>query len=148
MAIRAVIDTSVWISAFLHPGGFPEQVISAWLDGRFEVVISSPIVEELEDVLSRPRLRTKYRISEEQVHCFLNLIVEAATPVSTTGHLTLCRDPRDDMLLETAEAGRATYVISRDEDVTRDLELTARLKERGIEPITIARFLALLDSLD
>jgi putative PIN family toxin of toxin-antitoxin system len=148
MAIRAVIDTSVWVSAFLHPGGFPDQVISAWLDDRFEVVVSSPILEELEDVLSRPRLRTRYGIGEEQVQRFLSLIVEAATPVSITGRLTLCRDPRDNMLLETAEVGRTTYVISRDEDITRDQELTAKLKERGTEPITVARFLTLLDSLD
>lgn len=148
MAIRAVIDTSVWVSAFLHPGGFPDQVVSAWLDGRFEVVISPPILEELEAVLGRPRLRVKYGFGEEQVQRFLSLIVEEATPVSVAGRLSLCRDPRDNMLLETAEIGRATYVISRDEDVTRDQELTVKLKERGIEPITVARFLILLDSLD
>ncbi|HET90779.1 MAG TPA: putative toxin-antitoxin system toxin component, PIN family, partial [Chloroflexi bacterium] len=130
------------------PGGCPAQIISAWLDERFEVVISPPILEELEDVLSRPRLRTKYEISEKQVQRFLSLIVEGGIPVSVTGRLALCRDLRDDMLLETAEIGGAAYVISRDEDITRDPELAARLKERGIEPITVARFLALLESLD
>jgi len=148
MAMRVVIDTNVWVSALLNPGGFLAQVISAWLDERFEVVISLPILEELEDVLSRPRLRTRYGIEEKQAQRFLSIIVEGAIPVSVTGRLALCRDPRDDMLLETAEVGGAAYIISRDEDITRDLELAARLKERGIEPITVARFLALLEVMD
>lgn len=147
MAMRVVIDTNVWVSAFLSPGGFPARIISAWLDERFEVVISPPILEEL-DVLSRPRLRTRYGIEEKQVQRFLSIIVEGAIPVSVTGHLALCRDPRDDMLLETAEVGEAAYIVSRDEDITRDLELAARLKEWGIEPITVACFLAFLESLN
>ena len=148
MTIRVVIDTNVWVSAFLHPGGFPDQVVSAWLDERFETVISLPILVELKDVLSRSRIRTRYEIRETQIRRFLNLIAEGAIPVNVTDHLALCRDPRDDMLVETAEAGGAAYIISRDEDITRDPELAARLKERGIEPITVARFLALLGSLD
>jgi putative PIN family toxin of toxin-antitoxin system len=146
--MRVVIDTSVWVSAFLSPAGFSAQILSAWLDERFEVVISPPILEELEDVLSRPRLCTKYEISEKQVERFLTPIVEGGIPVNVTGRLALCRDPRDDMLLETAEVGEAAYVISRDEDITRDPELAAKLKERGIEPITVARFLALLEASD
>jgi len=50
----------------------------------------------------------------------------------------------DDIILETAIQGGATYVVSRDEDVTRDLDLLDHLRERGIETITVQRFLVLL----
>jgi len=143
--MRVVIDTNVWVSAFLHPDGFPSRVVSAWLDGRFEVVISSDILEELEDVLNRPRLRTRY-VAEEQARRFLDLIAEGAIPVDVTERLALCRDPHDNMLVEAAEVGEAAYIVSRDEDITRDPELAAELKERGVEPITVSRFLALLES--
>ena len=57
----------------------------------------------------------------------------------------LCRDPDDDWVLETAVAGGATHVASRDEDVTRDLELQEKLGLRGIETIMVSRLLVLLD---
>jgi len=48
--------------------------------------------------------------------------------VSIEGRLKLCRDPRDDMILETAIVGKATHIVSRDEDLTRDLALARELE--------------------
>ncbi|MGQ0603582.1 MAG: PIN domain-containing protein [Anaerolineales bacterium] len=59
---------------------------------------------------------------------------------------SLCRDPDDDIVLETAVVGKATHVVSRDEDITRDTDLFAQLKQLGIEPITVARFLRKLEA--
>ena len=64
--------------------------------------------------------------------------------VPVFGELRLCRDPDDDVVLETAIQGNATYVVSRDEDMTRDLDLVDRLRERGIKTITVQRFLNFL----
>ena len=61
--------------------------------------------------------------------------------VLVSGDLSLCRDPDDDIILETALRGGATFVVSRDEDVTRDLDLISVLRERGIETITVQRLL-------
>ncbi len=61
--------------------------------------------------------------------------------VPVSGELKLCRDPDDDIILETAIRGNAAYVVSRDEDVTRDLDLIEHLRERGIATITVQRFI-------
>jgi rRNA-processing protein FCF1 len=45
------------------------------------------------------------------------------------------------VILETAIQGNATYVVSRDEDLTRDLDLKDRLREQGIETITVQHLL-------
>jgi predicted nucleic acid-binding protein len=58
----------------------------------------------------------------------------------------LSRDPDDDILLETALVGGAQYFVSRDDDVKRDQELLARLRERGVEVLSVAQFLDLLAS--
>jgi predicted nucleic acid-binding protein len=60
--------------------------------------------------------------------------------------LKLCRDPDDDLLLETAVRGGAEYAISRNEDVTRDADLTQKLGQYGVRTITVQRFLDLLQS--
>jgi len=61
--------------------------------------------------------------------------------VPVTGTLALCRDPDDDVLLETAINGRVVYIVSRDEDLTRDPALHETAALYGVQIVTIARFL-------
>ena len=142
MGIVALIDTNVWVSALINPRGFPAKIRDAWLAGRYKVIVSKPLLEELEDVLHRPRIQQRFGVTEAQAEELLLLITEKATPVEISGELHLCRDARDDMLLETAIVGRATYIVSRDEDITRDLDLVEQLEKRGIKTVTVSRFLA------
>jgi putative PIN family toxin of toxin-antitoxin system len=142
MAIVALIDTNVWVSALINPHGFPAKTRDAWLARKYKIVVSKPMLEELEDVLHRPRIQQRFGVTEAQAEELLLLITEKATPVEISGDLHLCRDPRDDMLLETAIVGGATHIVSRDEDITRDLELLAQLEKRGMRAVTVSRFLA------
>ena len=41
--MKAILDSSVLISAFLTRGGSPGEVLAAGLDGRFELVLSEPL---------------------------------------------------------------------------------------------------------
>lgn len=54
--IRAVVDTSVLVSAFIgRPDAAPARVIAAWRDGRVVFIGSPQLVRELDGVLARPR---------------------------------------------------------------------------------------------
>jgi len=53
-----VIDTNVWVSAFLNRKGFPARIKDAWIKGEFEVVLSFPLLQELSEVLHRPKSKT------------------------------------------------------------------------------------------
>jgi predicted nucleic acid-binding protein len=77
----------------------------------------------------------------EEIVAYLRLIAVLATPVTVTGALSLCRDPDDDAVLETALAGGATHVVSRDEDITRDTDLFRLLEQNQVRPATLNRFL-------
>jgi putative PIN family toxin of toxin-antitoxin system len=145
MGIVALIDTNVWVSALINPQGFPAKTRDAWLGRKYQIVVSKPLLEELEDVLHRPRIQQKFGVTEAQAEELLLLITEKATPVEISGELHMCRDPRDDILLETAIVGGATHVVSRDEDITRDQELLAQLKKRHIKAVTVNHFLAGLE---
>ena len=50
--LRVLVDTNVWVSAFLNPHGFPAQVLNALKEGRFKLILSEPLVNELLDVLT------------------------------------------------------------------------------------------------
>ena len=54
--MRAVIDTNIWLRALISPHATPAKVLEAYRAGRFIVVASLPLLEELEDVLCRPEI--------------------------------------------------------------------------------------------
>ncbi len=141
MSITAVIDTNVWVSAFLNPEGYPARLMRAGEEGRFHVVTSLPLVEELIEVLQRPRILKIRNSTAEQVRSYVKGIVGLAQVVSVDKVPRLCRDPDDDVLLQTAITGGATHIVSRDEDITRDLSLLEQLQARGIQAMTVNRFL-------
>ena len=137
MSVVVVIDTNIWVSAFLNPKGFPARLIQAGKTGGFSIVSSLPLLDELQEVLLRPRIMKIRSSTEIDVETFMASSAAVVQLVPVSGELNLCRDPDDDVILETAIQGNATYVVSRDEDLTRDLDLIDHLRERGIETITV-----------
>jgi putative PIN family toxin of toxin-antitoxin system len=143
--IAAVIDTNVWVSAFLNPSGFPARLIQAGKSGSFLIISSLPMLDELNEVLLRPRLMKIRQVTEDDVEAFVASVGAVVRLVPVRGDFKLCRDPDDDIILETAIQGGASYLISRDEDVTRDLDLITQLRQHGaIQTTTVQRFLNLL----
>jgi putative PIN family toxin of toxin-antitoxin system len=141
-----LLDTNIWVSAFINPHGFPARLKNAWVARQFDVVVSIPLLEEIADVLSRPRIQTKYSLSSEEIEQFLRLLQERAIHVIPTGELHLCRDPDDDLILETAVLGKAQYAVSRDDDLKGDDDLVAEMRSRGVEVLTVQHFLERLDA--
>ena len=144
MAVRAVIDTKVWISALINPSGYPATLRKTFEKGSFEVVISEPILQEISEVLSRPRIRDKYAIAAEDIEGLLILIEEKADQVLLQGSVTVCRDKDDDDVLETAITGNAEYIVSRDDDVKFDTRVSELLSRHGVSVLTVAKFLKLI----
>jgi uncharacterized protein len=54
--VRAVLDPNVLVSAAISPAGPPRQILTAWIDKRFELIASLALLDELADVLTRPKL--------------------------------------------------------------------------------------------
>jgi putative toxin-antitoxin system toxin component, PIN family len=143
---RTLVDTNVWVSALLNPYGFPARVLDALKADRFEPILSEALLEELLNVLSRPRLVRKYRLEPRDIAELAALLEEKAVKVEPRRALHLCRDPRDDVVLETALLGRADYAVSRDDDLKRDLELMRKMQERGVRVVSVRQFLSILEA--
>jgi putative PIN family toxin of toxin-antitoxin system len=112
--VRAVLDTNVVVSAALLPHSGPRQAFDRVLE-HGTILISSATVAELNDVLRRPRF-DKYLQEEERME-FLATLVREAELVDVTAVVTDCRDPKDNKFLELAVSGKATHVISGDDDL-------------------------------
>lgn len=141
----AFIDTNVWISSFMSVHGSPGRVLQAFLDERFVPVISIPAMNELRNVISRDVIRARIQFTDAMLETVLARLEEIAIEAQPPGTLRICRDPKDDIMLETAIAGDAQYIVSGDNDIKDDLNLIAHLHEHEIKVMTVAHFLALLD---
>lgn len=135
--MRAVLDPNILIAALLSRGGSPAKVVSRWLAGEFELVVSEALLAELERALSYPKLRARIGITEATEFVFLlresaSLAADPLTPAQRSA------DPGDDYLLALAESTSA-LLVSGDRHV---LDLQGQL------PIQTARaFLEALDKL-
>jgi putative PIN family toxin of toxin-antitoxin system len=77
----ALLDTNVWVSAFLKPTGPPGEIIAAWAHDKFNVVTSLSQLGEIADVLIRPRLVRRFRYPNRDAQRFVRLIAARATVV-------------------------------------------------------------------
>jgi len=116
----ALFDTNIWVSALLNPSGMPARLVERWIQGHLTVIISLSLLEELNDVLSRTRLKRKYKIRDDESSECLRLLAARTVLVPVNGRLAVCRDPDGNIVLETAIEGGAAYVVSRDDAVKRD----------------------------
>lgn len=116
-AIKAVIDTNIWVSSILNPFGFSARLRKSFEAGDFSVIISVPMLEELADVLNRPRIKDKFKIEEEDIARLLILLEDRAEGVRISENVTICRDKDDDIVIETAIKGKTSYLVTRDDDI-------------------------------
>ena len=72
---------------------------------------------------------------------FIRLIAARASVVETTGLLKICRDPDDDEILEAAIQGKAQYLVTRDDDLKRDLDLIKMARSSRVRVVSVRQFL-------
>ena len=141
-----VVDTNVWVSAFLNRNGFPARIKDAWVNGEFEIALSIQLLKEISEVLHRPRIKDKYGLNEDEINQFLELLLRRSVLIIINGEMKLCRDERDNMVLETAIVAGAEGLVSRDDDLKGDSDLIAQMGAHGVEVITVSHFLKRLES--
>ena len=132
--MRVVVDTNVLVAARLTENGVPGQVIKRWLVGQIEIVVSSLLLHELDDVLGRSKFRRW--LSQAEADAFIELLGDYAVfvddPEPEPG---LTRDPDDDYLVVLARAAGAVVLVSGDKDLVdlRDAKPIVRTPRQLIE---------------
>jgi uncharacterized protein len=115
--IRAVIDTSVLVSAFIgNQEASPGRVVDAWQDGRLSMIVSPQLLNELKDVLERPKF-TRWSSAGRgaaYVAGFGARSEHHSDPAAQGSHL---RDPKDEYLVALALAAGADALVSLDRDI-------------------------------
>ena len=130
MTRRVVLDTNIYISALLF-GGLPGSLLDLALLPAFTLVISSPILEELEE-----KLLVKFKLSAGDCVVIRAKLLRAAELVKPNLILgVIGDDPDDNRVLECAVASRAHFIVSGDRHL-----LTLK-SYAGIPILTVRQFL-------
>lgn len=111
---RVVFDANVVVSAALLRHSVPRQAFDRAI-AESDVLISLALVTELNDVLYRPKF-DRYVPIALRVE-FLAGFVTVGEWVEITEPVTVCRDPKDNHVLELAVNGGATHVVTGDDDL-------------------------------
>lgn len=107
--MRAVLDPNVLIASLLSRSGAPAQIVSRWLAGEFELVISEALLAELARALAYSKIRK--RVAEDEARAFVELLREAVRLADDPeGPAHRSADPGDNYLLALAQAERAVLV--------------------------------------
>lgn len=124
-----VLDSGIWISAFQF-GGTPQTVLDD-VFSRATIAICTQIVAEIRATLIR-----KFSWNDEEVLSVLQEYTLEAIRVDITGELHgVCRDPKDDMVLECAVKANADLIV------TGDLDLLSLKSYRGVPILTARQYL-------
>jgi putative PIN family toxin of toxin-antitoxin system len=126
--LRIILDTNVLISGIFFKGP-PYQILSAWRDGYFDLIVSEEIFAEYLEVCKR--LNEKYPTIE--IQGILDLIAVNAhfyQPIEIKTQITA--DPDDDKFIECALAADVKIIISGDQHL---LDVNGYLGLEVIKPI-------------
>lgn len=111
---RIVADTNVLISRLLLPSSVPGKALGKAVDNGL-LLVSEDTLNELADVLARPRFDRYISLADRQQ--FLRLLGRLAEFVPVVYPVRECRDPRDDKVLALALSGKADLILTGDADL-------------------------------
>lgn len=132
--MRVVLDANQYVSAVLNPLSKPAQVVQLALQKRVRLLASEPILEEIERVLSYPKLKKLHQFTGQEICQYIQDIREAA--IMTPGKLKIQAvkaDPTDDKYLVCAVEGKADCIVSGDQHL-RGLKVFQSI--RIVDPAT------------
>jgi putative PIN family toxin of toxin-antitoxin system len=114
--IRVVIDTNVVFEGLTKQGGAAGFIVDAWLAGLIQVCVSTALVYEYEDVLSRKLSEIRWQKLQPVLSALLGkveftVIYYSWRPTSP--------DPGDDLVIDCAMNAGAVVVTSNTRDFQR-----------------------------
>jgi putative PIN family toxin of toxin-antitoxin system len=111
--MRWVLDTATLVAAIRSNLGASNRLLTAALERRFTLLVSTPMLIEYEAVMTRAQHLSASGLTVDDVGVILDAVAAAAEPVRLSFlWRPETRDPDDDMVLEAAANGRADAIVT------------------------------------
>ena len=138
--MRVVLDTNILVRANpkVSPQGLARDLLLTVVSGPHLLIVSRAILVEVQRVLSYPHVQTRWPLMKEAIQQYL-VFLEAASVLVETPEVSpaIVSDPDDDPILQTAIAGRADVLCTRD----------AAFRHEVMERVCTAHSIRILDDI-
>lgn len=116
---RVVFDCMVYLQATVNASGPAAALLRLVDHNEVALFVSHDILEEVREVLSRPKIRQRNpAITDERVDALLRRVADKATLLNDVRRqFTYACDPKDEKYLNLAIETAAAYLMSRDKDL-------------------------------
>lgn len=117
--LTVVFDCMIYLQSIIRDSGPAAELLRLIEGNEFKLHISMEILEEVQNVLSRPRIRQKNpQITNQRIEVFIRKLMSNATvSESVPQHFNYVRDPKDEKYLNLAIEINADYLVTRDNDL-------------------------------
>ena len=117
--MKVILDTNILVSGIARSDRAPGQIVAAWMAGRFDLIVSDPLLDELARVLRYPKVRAllaKAGLSDGDLRDYADILRMKAVIVETAGAVlpTTPHDPKDRHVLEALVASGAEFLVTGD----------------------------------
>jgi hypothetical protein len=133
--MRLVLDTNIVITALLWKGT-PRRLLRTAAVAHFELFTSDPLLAELADVLSRRKFKKHIAGLGVSTTELFDAYVRQVEIVQPTGLPRLAPDPDDDVVIGTALAAKADFVV------TGDRTLLSVAEYEGVRIVSVSEALS------
>lgn len=137
---KIVLDTNVLVSALINPHGKPAQIINYVFENKIRLFTSPSIMEELERVLSYPKLMKRHGLDSGELKEFISDLLSVMSLIEEEKIIeVIMEDPSDNKYLSCAIDAKVDFIISG------DIHLLNLGEYEGIRIVTPAQFLEIME---
>ena len=113
MAIKIVVDTSVFISALISSKGSSRELIRRCLKGEYQPLMGNALFSEYESISQRAEIIAKCPLTSEEISALLASFISVSQWISIY-YLWRpnLKDEADNHLIELAVAGNAQVIAT------------------------------------
>lgn len=129
-SIDAILDTNVLYAGLYSASGASHQVLIALEQGRIQIVLSTTLVFEYEEVLKRDQ--ETLNLTDAEIGILLDDLCRRSKHQVVYFHWRpFLSDPKDDHILELAVASSTSTIVTHN---VRDFRRTTEFGIRAITP--------------
>src|SRR5690554_2462396 len=110
---KVILDTNIWIHFLISKKltAFDDLIASK----KITLIFSIELLEEFVSVVKRPKFKKLF--SQRDIERLLEVFDQFAKLVTVTSKVELCRDQKDNFLLNLAIDSKADFLITGDSDL-------------------------------
>lgn len=117
--VTAVFDCMIYLQGVARPKGPANACFAFVRDGSIKLYLSTEMLAEIEDVLTRPKFRNRFpSLTDEMIKEFLSEIKGISVILNhVPSRFAFPRDIKDEKYINLAIETKTDFIVSRDKDL-------------------------------